>query len=54
MPSYANLIEVADRWAIVAYVRALQLSENARIDDVPADEVQVLNNLPSQPAEDQP
>ena len=54
MPSYANRIEVADRWAIVAYVRALQLSQNARINDVPADEVQVLNHLPSQPAEDQP
>lgn len=27
MPSYANQIPVADRWAIVAYVRALQLSQ---------------------------
>ena len=54
MPSYANRIDVADRWAIVAYVRALQLSQNARIDDVPADKVQVLTRSPSQPAEDQP
>jgi mono/diheme cytochrome c family protein len=29
MPSYGAQIPVADRWAIVAYVRALQLSENA-------------------------
>lgn len=28
MPSYANQIETADRWAIVAYVRALQLSQH--------------------------
>jgi hypothetical protein len=37
MPSYANRVDVYDRWAIVAYVRALQLSADARIDDVPAD-----------------
>src|SRR5262249_15036444 len=30
-------IEVPDRWAVVAYVRALQLSQNASFDDVPAD-----------------
>jgi hypothetical protein len=27
MPSYANQIPPEDRWAIVAYVRALQLSQ---------------------------
>lgn len=37
MPSYGDQIPVADRWAIVAYVRALQRSQNARVDDVPAD-----------------
>lgn len=35
MPSYASRIPVNDRWAIVAYVRALQLSRAATIDDVP-------------------
>ena len=35
MPSYASQIPVADRWAIVAYVRALQLSQNARIGALP-------------------
>jgi len=37
MPSYGSQIPVDDRWAIVAYVRALQKSQNATIDDVPAD-----------------
>jgi hypothetical protein len=35
MPSYAAQIPVEDRWAIVAYVRALQLSQNATLRDVP-------------------
>jgi mono/diheme cytochrome c family protein len=37
MPDYAAQVPVADRWAIVAYLRALQLSENARLEDVPAE-----------------
>ncbi len=37
MPSYGSQIPVDDRWAIVAYVKALQRSQNATIDDVPAD-----------------
>jgi mono/diheme cytochrome c family protein len=37
MPSYGSQISVADRWAIVAYVAALQRSQHATIDDVPAD-----------------
>ncbi len=36
MPTYGPQIDPEDRWAIVAYVRALQLSRNATIDDVPA------------------
>lgn len=35
MPEYASQIAMEDRWAIVAYVRALQLSQNARPTDVP-------------------
>jgi mono/diheme cytochrome c family protein len=35
MPSYAAQIPAEDRWAIVAYVRALQFSRSARIEDVP-------------------
>jgi mono/diheme cytochrome c family protein len=37
MPDYASQVPVADRWAIAAYIRALQLSRNAALDDVPAD-----------------
>jgi mono/diheme cytochrome c family protein len=35
MYSYAARIEPRDRWAIVAYVRALQQSQNARLTEVP-------------------
>jgi mono/diheme cytochrome c family protein len=35
MPDYASQIPVSDRWAIAAYVKALQLSRNAPIADVP-------------------
>src|SRR6185295_8231082 len=37
MSDYASEIEARDRWAIVAYIRALQLSQQASINDVPAD-----------------
>jgi mono/diheme cytochrome c family protein len=37
MPGYGTQIPVEDRWAIVAYMRALQRSQNAGVDDVPAD-----------------
>lgn len=36
MPDYAEQIPVPDRWAIAAYVRALQLSTHASVEDVPA------------------
>jgi len=35
MQDYAAQIPPRDRWAIVAYVRALELSQNASIKDVP-------------------
>lgn len=38
MPNYADQIPVHDRWAIIAYIRALQLSHNATLEDVPAEE----------------
>lgn len=37
MPSYSYAIPVQDRWAIVAYVQALQLSRRGTINDVPSD-----------------
>jgi mono/diheme cytochrome c family protein len=36
MPSYAAQIAPADRWAVAAYIRALQLSQSATLKDVPA------------------
>ncbi len=36
MYSYANRVSVEDRWAIAAYIRALQLSRNVRVDDLAA------------------
>jgi mono/diheme cytochrome c family protein len=38
MPPYRTMIPPRDRWAIVAYIRALQLSQNATVADVPAAE----------------
>lgn len=38
MPAYRTMIPSADRWAIVAYVRALQVSQNATVADVPSAE----------------
>ncbi|HVG23875.1 MAG TPA: cytochrome c [Thermoanaerobaculia bacterium] len=35
MPPYRNQIPPSDRWAIVAYIRALQLSQSASVADVP-------------------
>jgi mono/diheme cytochrome c family protein len=37
MPDHAAQVPVADRWAIAAFIRALQFSQRATIDDVPAD-----------------
>jgi mono/diheme cytochrome c family protein len=43
MPPYASQIPPEDRWAIVAYVRALQLSQNARLADLSPEERQKLD-----------
>jgi mono/diheme cytochrome c family protein len=37
MPDYSAQVAPQDRWAIAAYIRALQLSQGATVDDVPAD-----------------
>jgi hypothetical protein len=37
MQDYASQIPVVDRWAIAAYIRALQFSQRATVDDVPAE-----------------
>jgi hypothetical protein len=46
MYSYASRIPPRDRWAIVAYIRALQLSRHASIDDVPSTERDKLLSTP--------
>jgi hypothetical protein len=43
MPDYAAQIEPYDRWAIVAYVRVLQYSQNAALADVPPEARNQLN-----------
>ena len=43
MFSYASRIPAEDRWAIAGYVKALQLSQNATVDDVPADVLEELD-----------
>ena len=43
MASYASRVTSDDRWRIIAYIRALQLSESAKLTDVPQEQRQ---NLP--------
>ena len=38
MYPYASRVEPPDRWAIAAYIRALQLSHDAKLADVPGPE----------------
>ncbi|HUB81832.1 MAG TPA: cytochrome c [Bryobacteraceae bacterium] len=42
MPDYRDELSVRDRWAVVAYVRALELSRDATLQDVPADQQAAL------------
>ncbi|HEU6448096.1 MAG TPA: cytochrome c [Verrucomicrobiae bacterium] len=46
MYSYAQRVEPEDRWAIAAYIRALQLSGYATTNDVPTNEIAKLNSPP--------
>jgi mono/diheme cytochrome c family protein len=50
MQGYAEQIPPRDRWLIAAYVRALQLSQNATIDDVPAADRGRLDEAPAVPS----
>jgi hypothetical protein len=47
MPDYATQVPVADRWAIVAYVRALQLSQGVPAAALPAEERAKLEGMPA-------
>jgi mono/diheme cytochrome c family protein len=46
MYPYGPRVAAGDRWAIIAYIRALQLSENAGLADVPAEERAKLESQP--------
>lgn len=46
MYSYASRVPPGDRWAIVSYIRALQLSRHAGIEDVPPDQRAQLAGAP--------
>src|SRR5436305_10222759 len=50
MMSYGGNVPVADRWAIIAYVRALQRSQNAAAADVPPNQLARLDKPPTAPA----
>ncbi len=43
MPSYALQVPTEDRWAIAAYIRALQMSQYAGVDELPEDVRAQLN-----------
>jgi mono/diheme cytochrome c family protein len=47
MASYASSLNPTERWAIVLYVKALQRSRNANIEDVPVDSRSALDNEPN-------
>jgi mono/diheme cytochrome c family protein len=49
MPSYAAQVPVDDRWAIAAWIRVLQRSQNATLADVPADERAKLDAAEARP-----
>ena len=42
MPDYRSQVPPDDRWAIAAYIRALQLSESATLDQVPPEQREKL------------
>ncbi len=44
MPGYREHISPEDRWAIVLYIQALQRSQNASVDDLPADKKREIAN----------
>jgi mono/diheme cytochrome c family protein len=54
MMSYGGNVPVADRWAIIAYLRALQRSQNAATADIPPDELAKLEKAEAKPPETKP
>ena len=54
MLAYGRNVTVADRWAIIAYLRALQRSQNATAADVPPEESAKLEKPEAKPPEPKP
>jgi mono/diheme cytochrome c family protein len=54
MMSYGGNVPVADRWAIIAYLRALQRSQNAAAADIPPEELATLEKAEAKPPEAKP
>ena len=44
MGAYSGVTSIEDRWAIIAYLRALQLSRLAKLEDVPVEDRERLTN----------
>ena len=54
MPSYASQVPPEDRWAIVAYIRALQLAQDARLADLTPEERRRLEEAWRRPPANRP
>lgn len=50
MPSYADMIPPEDRWKIIAYLRALQLSRRLKVDELSPDEQNRVRSGAQRPA----
>ena len=49
MPDYRMQLAARDRWAVVAYIRALQLSQHAATSDIPGGDPTKAQPAPAQP-----
>lgn len=46
MPAYKDTLEPEERWAVVGYLRALRLSQSARLEEVPPEVQRLLREAP--------
>ena len=54
MPSYAEQIPAEDRWKVIAYIRALQLSRRLKMNDLSPEEQQRVMRGAQRPATAEP
>jgi mono/diheme cytochrome c family protein len=54
MPSYAEVVTPEDRWKIIAYIRALQASQNAKASELPESDRQQLEKANEKPSASTP